>query len=64
VTQKPPRVGCLLAHEGLDDVGLVERGRRADLVVLATDPSQRIEAVRDIVLVLQGGIEVFRASGR
>lgn len=45
---------------GLDSVGTVEPGRVADLVVLASDPTEAIEATRDIELVLVGGQVAFR----
>jgi imidazolonepropionase-like amidohydrolase len=41
---------------GLDaDVGSVEVGKRADLVLLAGDPLTDIRALRRVALVLRGG---------
>ena len=42
----------------LDDVGTIEVGKRADLVVVRTDPSESIEAMEDIVLTFVGGVAV------
>jgi imidazolonepropionase-like amidohydrolase len=43
---------------GLDDVGTLEPGRRADFLVLAGDPLQDIEATRRLDRVYVGGNEV------
>ena len=40
---------------GRNDVGVVEAGRRADLVLLAADPMRSISNSRRIVWVMQGG---------
>jgi imidazolonepropionase-like amidohydrolase len=40
---------------GRDDIGTLEPGRIADLVVLARDPLAQISNVRSIVLVMRGG---------
>lgn len=40
---------------GRDDVGIVEDGRRADLVLLSSDPRVSIANTRSIVWVMQGG---------
>jgi len=42
-----------------DEIGLLEVGKYADIVVLAEDPTQDIKALRDIRLVMKGG-EVYR----
>lgn len=47
---------------GLTTLGTIEPGMVADLVVLGGDPEERIEAVRDVRLVIQGGREVFRVA--
>jgi imidazolonepropionase-like amidohydrolase len=43
-----------------DEIGTVREGLRADLVVLAADPLQRIENTRSIVAVVQAGKVVDR----
>lgn len=40
---------------GLADRGVIEPGRRADLVLLGSDPLERIENLADIELVFQNG---------
>ena len=40
---------------GADDIGAIEPGRAADLVVVDGDPLDRIEAIRDVVMVLRDG---------
>jgi imidazolonepropionase-like amidohydrolase len=47
-----------------NDVGIVEAGRRADLVLLSADPRQSIGNTRAIVWVMQGGKVVARPSAR
>jgi imidazolonepropionase-like amidohydrolase len=47
-----------------NDVGIVEAGRRADLVLLSADPRQSIGNTRAIVWVMQGGKVVARHSAR
>lgn len=42
-----------------DDVGSVEAGKRADLVLLAGDPTQDVAALSDPVSVFKDGVEVF-----
>lgn len=42
------------------DVGIVEAGRRADLVLLSADPRKSISNTRSIVWVMQGGRIVSR----
>jgi hypothetical protein len=39
-----------------DDVGTIEPGKRADLIVLGGDPSQNIAAIEDTVLVFKNGV--------
>ena len=44
-------------HAGtLDQTGTIEAGKLADLVLVDGDPSQRIEDIRKISLVLKGGV--------
>ncbi len=45
-----------------DELGTLEPGKSADLVAVAGDPSEEIEALREVRLVLRGGAEVIRAS--
>ncbi|WP_053735206.1 amidohydrolase family protein [Nocardia sp. NRRL S-836] len=45
---------------GLDDRGIIAAGRRADLVLLARDPSTDITATRDVVRVWKRGVAVPR----
>jgi enamidase len=40
---------------GSDDIGVIEPGRAADLLVVDGDPLQRIQAVDAVVLVLRDG---------
>lgn len=47
---------------GLDDVGTVEVGKRADLLVLDGDPLESVDALRDPRLVIAGGRIVEPAS--
>ncbi|MEZ0471981.1 metal-dependent hydrolase family protein [Luteimonas salinilitoris] len=44
---------------GVDDQGVIEAGRRADIIALAADPLEDIEAVLDVRFVMKDG-EVFR----
>lgn len=44
-------------HFGLGDRGAIEVGKRADLVLIGSDPLQNISATRDIRRVWCGGIE-------
>ena len=37
------------------EIGTVERGKIADLVVLESDPLADIEALRQVLLVMRGG---------
>jgi imidazolonepropionase-like amidohydrolase len=48
---------------GLDDVGVVEAGRRADLVLLSADPRTDIRNTRSIRWVMQGGKLVSKEPG-
>lgn len=43
---------------GLADIGLVEAGHQADLLVLASDPTESVAALRDPLLVLKAGAPV------
>lgn len=47
-------------HFGLEDRGQVTRGMRADLVLVAGDPSTDITATRDIVAIWKNGYRVER----
>ncbi len=52
---------CLPAkHFGLNDRGVVDVGKRADLVLIAEDPILDIRATRSIQRVWCGGVEVSR----
>lgn len=44
---------------GLPDRGVIEPGRRADMVLLGSDPLERIENIADIDLVVQNGTVVY-----
>ena len=52
--------GRAAAFLGLDDVGSIAPGKRADLVVVDGDPTGDITALERVLLVVQGGKEVFR----
>ncbi|MCJ1380416.1 hypothetical protein MMC17_003519 [Xylographa soralifera] len=43
-------------HFGLEDRGVIEVGRRADLVLIEENPLERIEATRSIFAVWGGGV--------
>jgi imidazolonepropionase-like amidohydrolase len=45
----------------LDEIGTVEAGKRADLLVLSADPTADIRNTRSIEAVIQGG-EVMRPA--
>jgi imidazolonepropionase-like amidohydrolase len=46
------------AQLGWDDMGWVAASYRADLLIVNGDPSVDIKALRDIVVVLQGGVAI------
>jgi hypothetical protein len=46
--------GAAFLHDS--DVGTIATGKRADLVVVTGDPSQRIAALRDVELVFKNGV--------
>lgn len=46
---------------GLQDRGVIEPGRRADLVLLGSDPLEQIENISDVRLVVQDGVIVHEA---
>lgn len=46
------------------DVGIIEPGRRADLVLLSADPLRKIGNTRSILWVMQGGRIVSRGPSR
>jgi imidazolonepropionase-like amidohydrolase len=49
---------------GLDrEIGTLASGYRADIIAVAGDPTQRIEALRDVTFVMKDG-RVYRADGR
>jgi len=47
-----------------DDIGIVEVGRRADLLLLSADPRQKISNTRSIIWVMQNGKIVVRGAPR
>ena len=47
-----------------DDIGVIEPGRRADLVMLSADPRRKISNTRAIVWVMQGGRIVAKGAPR
>lgn len=49
---------------GLADIGVIEAGRRADLVLLSGDPRRTISNTRSIVWVMQGGRTVAKGASR
>lgn len=49
---------------GLNDVGKIAAGRRADLVLLSADPRVDIRNTRKIVWTMQGGVVVSRGPGK
>jgi imidazolonepropionase-like amidohydrolase len=44
---------------GLEDVGTIETGRRADLIAVRDDPTKDLTVLRDVVHVIRGGALVF-----
>jgi imidazolonepropionase-like amidohydrolase len=49
---------------GLDrEIGSLASGYRADIIAVAGDPTQRIEALRDVTFVMKDG-RVYRVDGR
>jgi imidazolonepropionase-like amidohydrolase len=51
---------------GLEDVGTIEPGKAADLLVLASDPLQDVRSLmrpEEIRMVVSSGRIVFRAAG-
>jgi cytosine/adenosine deaminase-related metal-dependent hydrolase len=46
----------------LSDRGSIERGKRADLILIDGDPTQNISAIRNVALVLQDGDAYFPAE--
>lgn len=45
---------------GLTDRGTIEAGKRADLLVVQGDPTERLDALEDVRLVVAGGRIVFQ----
>ena len=41
---------------GVDDQGVIEVGKRADIIALAADPLQQPEAVKNVVFVMKDGV--------
>ena len=41
---------------GVDDQGVIEAGKRADIIALPADPLADIEAVRNVVFVMKDGV--------
>ncbi|OKI06262.1 amidohydrolase [Streptomyces sp. CB02923] len=52
------------AHFGLGDRGVIAPGRRADLVLVAGDPTEDITATRSIEAVWRGGVRFDREAHR
>ena len=48
---------------GVDDAGTLEPGKRADLVLLRSDPLMDIQAVYDVAGVYRDGVELVSAAG-
>ena len=48
---------------GLDDVGTLQAGKRADLVLLRANPLEDIKAVYDIAGVYRSGVEIVTGEG-
>jgi len=46
------------AYFGLDDRGVIEPGKRADLVLIDGDPVQDINAIRNVAAVWCAGVQV------
>jgi hypothetical protein len=46
----------------LSDRGSIERGKRADLILIDGDPTQNISAIRNVALVLQDGDAYYPAE--
>jgi len=60
------RFGTSAAAELLgvgDEIGTLEPGKKADLVAVTADPSQDIRALRELRLVVRGGVEVRSPDG-
>jgi imidazolonepropionase-like amidohydrolase len=58
------RFGTATAAELLsigDELGTLEPGKKADIVAVAGDPLEDIKALREVRLVLRGGVE-FRSA--
>lgn len=45
-----------MAMERLDDIGTLEKGKMADLIILEKDPSEDISNIRSITHVMRGGL--------
>lgn len=42
-----------------NELGTVERGTRADLMLVAADPARNVHALRQIRLLIKGGAVIF-----
>ena len=47
---------------GLQEIGVLENGKMADVIAVAGDPSEDIKALSQVIMVLKGGEEIMRDS--
>src|SRR5712691_1167313 len=57
------RSGAMAMHR-LEEIGTVEKGKRADLVVVAADPTRDIRSLRQLRYVIKGGVVRAQAELR
>ncbi len=57
------RSGALAMHR-LEEIGTVEKGKRADLLVLGADPARDIKSLRQLRYVVKGGVVRAQAELR